>query len=1281
MKKLFLLLPAMLLTLAMNADPIPVSPGNGNLQAAISSASAGAVLELSTGIYTEDGGFSINKNITIQAAEGAHPVIAQKYYIQIEGGAAVTFQGIKFDGGLYPEWVESEEVYHAYNHCLRAYGSTAGTEIVTLDNCEFTRYPSYIIYTQNDTRRWNAITIRNCYFHNNVSYAIYMGAGSDHQSCNSLTIENSTFADVTGNYDVIYYDAPDEEHTTSLTMNHCTFYNHPKRAVYWQKSTNLNVTNCIFAQPSAISYKSVECVGGTITNCLSYQTGGYSSAATQTDCIAGNPYFVNTNLDNYDLSVASFSPAHNAGTDDETLGDYLRWTSDDSAHPTTINISAGTDAIKAAVEVAWPGDEIVLAAGTYEESDRIPLDKNITIKAAEGASVTIKPHKDNQITNGAKVKFINIKFDGSEMSTYEYFIRSYDATAGKELRFEGCEMTGFAGQFLIHAADADRTLDSVIINNCKCINNGNDAIYIGAGSNTQETAKGVIVKNSTFAYFAHLSHSVIEVRNYNSTQTPNIEVKVDHCTFYNNPTSASGYADVRVYKSTKVAISNCIFAHPAAYSYCATYCYGGTINNCLTYNYAGGTKGHRSDDIDLSTCLPNADPLFIDAANSDFHIPCNWSTGVFSPALGAATDGSDLGDPRWYMDEVIPTTNLASAYDLLPTKAKYAGTVEKNASDKIHFTNTETVTNGEVKWKLKITRLCHVSAVVDVETGSTSGRLLTLTVKDADGNTVATLAQASATYNDNDINLGSLNISEEGDYTFILTNSHPNSGVVLEKITLAYFGGDTQTITNTANFVTDIDDAYFSSNGTRADGKISFPGSTMASAWVRWNVHVSNNDYYDVTVNFDKGDADHNCGVKLYNDLTTVFDKHATTSEQTGAASPIRLGRFYIPEGDYIMEFTNPVTNSKAKLISVEAQAFDAPVIALPNTLPAASAITSELAYEEGGELYFTPEDKRGHILEQWAKWKVSVATAGEYLFTMNVTSTNEQSYVITILDSENSELQSFAKNPGSGNQTIKHYFNLAVGNYFVMVQNTTNHSDGHMVSIVVSQPELVTLDEAATSNSGWADKVGETTYDVQIIRTIKAGMYNTFCLPFAVSSSQCKEIFGADVQIRTLESATIEEGDYVLNLNFHQATDIYQGTPVLIRTSQDIVDPVFIGVQFAVATPSASTGTNANFVGNFVAGTILASENNLFMGANNILYFPTVDTEILGMRAYFIVHDVHAHMIKRARIVENEQTATGIEETITNDHSPMTNKIIRDGQLIIVRDGVHYNALGIKLQ
>ena len=1304
MKKIFLLISAFLLAATVSADPI--GPNNSEttvtnaLADAISAASANDVIELSDGIYKEAGAgaLTISKNLTIQAATGAHPVIAQKCYFIIANDAQVTFRGIKFDGSIYT----------ANDHCLRSHDASNGTETVTLEDCEFTHFPNYIIYTQKDSRRWDAITIRNCYFHNNTKSAVLITYSGDHQTCNSLTIENSTFADFTGNdYGVIYYGAPDGEHTTTLNVNHCTFYNNQLQAIQWKKSTNLTITNCIFAQPAAVEAKAVYCEGGAITNCLSYNTQGYSSAATPTGNLTGNPYFVNIESGSYDLTPASFSPAHNAGTDTKDMGDYLRWTSNDAAHVTTKNITAGTDAIKSAVEAAWPGDEIVLATGTYNESASIALNKNITIKAAAEATPTVVPINGFAISNGSEVTIQGLKFDATSITGN--LISVSDATAGNELTLEGCELYNTGSYKAIYAAGSTH-LDACVINNCYFHNGNNSAIHIDQGSSSHVCDR-IEITNSTFANYSGFTKALIQIASKGGTLANDQEILVDHCTFYNFTKTADdtyGFIDSR--KSANVTLSNCIFANPTAqaslpegtYNPRASQLYGGTITNCLIYN----VPNHRTESVTPANPI-EANPLFTNAAGGDFTFPGNYVTDNVSPARKASTDGTDLGDPRWYTTATYPETDFAAPdYVFTAAKAKLSeGTtiLETNESAPTHpyIRYTHDSPTGNAEWVIKATRACYVQATVnmadntwttdpsDAKMYQNHNHIFVVEVRDANGSLIGSVKECD--YNEDGstdgvdtyptVNLpGYIYIPEAGVYTVKLRNPRNDSRCGVGSVTISYMGGDTQTITNTANFETDINDAWFTSCGTRAAGKISFSGDAVASEWVRWNVTVANSDYYDITIN-SAVTSGHIYSVTFYDGETQVARvAESAWHNNTGA---INLGRRFLPAGNYVLEVQNSVSsNSDAQIVSVEAVAFVAPTIALANPLPAASAITSELAYEDGGEFYFTPSDKRGYILDQWAKWKVSVASAGLFLFTMNVTSSNEQSYVVTILDSENHELESFAKNPGSGDKTIKHYFNLAAGNYFVMVQNTTNHSAGHIVSFVVTEPDVVTIDENATSNSAWVDKIDENTYDVQIIRSFAGGMYNTFCLPFDVSSSQCKEVFGADVEIYTLGSATIE--DNILNLDVDPASDIYPGTPVLIKPSHDIENPVFTDVEFTAATASSTPKTNANFVGSFVKTSLEASEDLLYVGPDNQVFFLSVDYDMPGMRAWFVIHDVPAALgspkaLRSARIIEREQTATSIQHV--DQPNAAASKVLIDGQIIIIRGNEKFNIQGQNIQ
>ena len=948
------------------------------------------------------------------------------------------------------------------------------------------------------------------------------------------------------------------------------------------------------------------------------------------------------------------------------------------------------DNLRKAVYYATAGDEIVLADGTYFEPKTggyLALNKNLTIRAAEGAHPVVQMEAYAQLTAAAKVTFQGITFDGSVQGSYDYYFRAYDVSASC-LIFENCEFYDIKNE--VFRAKSDVHIDSLVVNNCYFHNNKKNIVYFEAsGTEGRQTCDKLVFTNSTVAKSDSLKNytSTIDLKPYGSSDTDAIKVIVDHCTFYDNPTINTDHSAIRPYHLTDVTISNCIFVKGPNQKEKrnATSCYGGTISNCLVYGFDYNSNGHKSGPTVTGNII--ADPLFNDLANNKYTFDGDWSTGSISPAREAAADGSDLGDPRWYTDEILPTTSFASAYDLLGTKAQLTGDVELNESDHIKYKGTSTP--GTVKWKLHIGRKCMISAVADREAGSTSGCTLTLTVKDADGNVVSSISAARSD-DENDINFsGTLNIPEEGDYTIVLTNAVSWSGAILEKITLTYEGGAVQNIATDANTTLNVVDAWFS-GCTRDNEKtyIQYPSSSTSDAWIKWNIATSETKHYDLTINVNTEYA-HGFTIAIYEDEEAEPVASVTEGSyvNTQGVLALELGRVNLVGGkNYVVKVTNAPSGSQAKVTSVVFVPVVATATTLPGTLAFSNAVLSEKANIADGMLYFNEPNADKDPRGQWAQWEVTTDHNGLFLFTMGVASANEQSYKITILDNLENVLDYYESNPGSGNKELKHYFALNTGSYFVKVENTRSFSKGHLTSLLVSEPAtVVTLDEAATSNESWSDKVVSTEaegplYDVQIIRTIKAGMYNTICLPFEVTSAQAKDIFGEDVQLRTLKSADLVEEGQVLDLSFEQTSGMYPGTPHLIKTSRDIVNPVFTGVKFTRETPAPTTKTNANFVGTFIKDEIPANPNNLFMGANNTLYFPTVDVPILGMRAYFVIHDVPASAIKRARIIENEQIVTAID-LVSQQPTVNSQKLIENGQLIIIRDGIRYNVMGAKLQ
>ena len=329
MKKILSLFAAVLLVaFAANAVTTTVNPTNfkNNLRTAVTNASAGDVLELTDGIFYEEGNFDIKKDLTIKAAAGAHPVIANLYYFRVEGDAKVTFQGIEFDGAIYKNG-ESADVTGASDHCIRSYKAAGGNEEVTLEDCEFHGYKSYVIYTHSEARKWKSLVVRNCYFHNNVKHSIAAThEASGGSSCDEIIIENSTFAHTTGSYNAIHIA---DGNTTALSVDHCTFYNYGSSFISTAASvTDVAISNCIFANSSAKSTVPTTCASGTITNCLTNNTGDFTTGPTITGCITGDPKFKdpdNEDVSKIDFTLAGNSPAIDKGTDGKTLGAPRWW--------------------------------------------------------------------------------------------------------------------------------------------------------------------------------------------------------------------------------------------------------------------------------------------------------------------------------------------------------------------------------------------------------------------------------------------------------------------------------------------------------------------------------------------------------------------------------------------------------------------------------------------------------------------------------------------------------------------------------------------------------------------------------------------------------------------------------------------------------------------------------------------------------------------------------------------------------------------------------------------
>lgn len=193
------------------------------------------------------------------------------------------------------------------------------------------------------------------------------------------------------------------------------------------------------------------------------------------------------------------------------------------------------------------------------------------------------------------------------------------------------------------------------------------------------------------------------------------------------------------------------------------------------------------------------------------------------------------------------------------------------------------------------------------------------------------------------------------------------------------------------------------------------------------------------------------------------------------------------------------------------------------------------------------------------------------------------------------------------------------------------NDADNHEyrmddIEFTVTIGELRTvLDE--TSASAPEDASG---VDVRVKRTIKAGSWNTICLPFAMTEEQCKAAFGDDVELADFSFWSSEEDDdgniIKLEIGFTDVTEIEANHPYIIKVSEDISEFNVDGVDIEVEEePTVQVGKKkaerGYFIGTYTANTTVP-ENDLFLSGNHFWYSAGA-TNMKAFRGYFELADV----------------------------------------------------------
>ena len=244
-------------------------------------------------------------------------------------------------------------------------------------------------------------------------------------------------------------------------------------------------------------------------------------------------------------------------------------------------------------------------------------------------------------------------------------------------------------------------------------------------------------------------------------------------------------------------------------------------------------------------------------------------------------------------------------------------------------------------------------------------------------------------------------------------------------------------------------------------------------------------------------------------------------------------------------------------------------------------------------------------------------------------------------------------------------------------------------VEFKTSTADVVFEDVAtATDNeTRLAALIGQTV-NVTIKRPLPLnGDYSTICLPFDLSAY---EIADAECPLHGFvikEFEHSEENADVVDLFLRQVTSIEAGKPYFVRfagaTSDDRLSPLtFRNVQIQCSTPvEVESAGGVQPYGIFNPHALTGGDHTTyFLSSNNTLYWPSANGTINGFRVY--VHIDPSTPLGSAlyhgapiRIRESNNSAMGIEDIQPSE--VRCQKVLREGQIIIIRDGKAYNVQG----
>ncbi len=340
------------------------------------------------------------------------------------------------------------------------------------------------------------------------------------------------------------------------------------------------------------------------------------------------------------------------------------------------------------------------------------------------------------------------------------------------------------------------------------------------------------------------------------------------------------------------------------------------------------------------------------------------------------------------------------------------------------------------------------------------------------------------------------------------------------------------------------------------------------------------------------------------------------------------------------------------------------------------------------GKLYNVNETDKASIT--WTRTivgdQVTFKNGTNYLYVANPTKTELSLNATAFSWTYDAVLDTYTSNDGKRTflygSEANGFKNFAINNNV----GTKNYSGYPVVTApVYATADLILGD---VNDGATVEAHNGQVVDVVVKRSLTAndGWY-TLCLPFNLPQAQLSKIGKAYTIPTDASKYTCKDG--VITVNVEQVTQLNARMPYLIMPTANIEG--FVAENVTIAYEDGSEGVvniygisdgngadyNFSMTSELYVGGTERTNGLYWVGNGGYLY--NNDVQKLALRAYFSITQAGGNgMPPRFRVVAGENVETGVGNIISGENTAI--KVIENGQLIIIREGVKYNVQGQKL-